>query len=182
MACLGMVRTEDYKYDQLQIWPILGFACFCHLKDLKVNTWKEDVVEKENSQPITSWHIILPNQQNATNYKAPRTTTRFCYHYSKTNRNLPSVIEIGAWNACKNQSHISACKWWHKQRNACKRWHKQSNRALTCVTLKIKTFQPIKQCHVSWRKSLKSPSNQTVTHATNQTLPRVAHPPPDSYK
>ena len=35
--------------------------------------------------------------------------------------------------------------------------HRQSNRVLTCVTLKIKTFHPIKRCHVSWRKSLKAP-------------------------
>ena len=39
----------------------------------------------------------------------------------------------------------------------CKRWHKWSNQLLTCATLKIKTFCPIKWCRVSWRKSLKNP-------------------------
>jgi len=51
---------------------------------------------KTHSQPMTSWHIILPSPQNIANYKVPRTTTRFCYHYSETNINLLSVIEIKA--------------------------------------------------------------------------------------
>ena len=50
-------------------------------------------VERENSRPITSWHIILPSPQNIANYKVPRVTTRFCYHYSETNRNLLSVMQ-----------------------------------------------------------------------------------------
>ena len=74
--------------------------------------------EKENFRPITSWHVTLSSPQNTTNYKAPRIATRFCYHYSKTNRNLPSVMQ-------KTKSHISACKRWHKQPCMCKRWYKQ---------------------------------------------------------
>ena len=50
-------------------------------------------VERENSRPITSWHIILLSPQNTSNYKAPRIATRFYYHYSETNRNLPSVMQ-----------------------------------------------------------------------------------------
>ena len=50
-------------------------------------------VEKENSRPITSWHVTLLSPQNTANYKVPRIATRFCYHYSKTNRNLPSVMQ-----------------------------------------------------------------------------------------
>ena len=50
-------------------------------------------VERENSWPIISWHVILPSPQNTANYKAPRIVTRFCYHYSETNRNLPSVMQ-----------------------------------------------------------------------------------------
>ena len=50
-------------------------------------------VEKENSRPITSWHVTLPSPQNTVNYKVPRIATRFCYHYSETNRNLPSVMQ-----------------------------------------------------------------------------------------
>ena len=87
-----------------------------------------------------------------------RTATRFCYHCSKININLPSVVEIETQNTYKNQSHISACKQWHKQPYACKQRHRKFNRVLTCVTLKIKTFRPIKRCHVSWKKSLKNPS------------------------
>ena len=30
---------------------------------------------------------------NTANYKAPCIAARFCYHYSKTNRNLPSVMQ-----------------------------------------------------------------------------------------
>ena len=50
-------------------------------------------VERENSRPITSWHVILPSPQNIANYKAPRIAARFCYHYLETNRNLPSVMQ-----------------------------------------------------------------------------------------
>ena len=54
---------------------------------------EEAFVERENSRPITSWHVILPSPQNTVNYKALRIAARFCYHYSKTNRNLPSVMQ-----------------------------------------------------------------------------------------
>ena len=111
------------------------------------------IVERENSWPITSWHVTLPSSQDITNYKVPRIATRFCYYYSETNRNLPSVMQ-------KKQSHISACKQWHKQSSACKRWHKLSN-----------------ACKRRHRRT-----NQAVTCVTNQTPPRVAHPPPNSYK
>ena len=66
---------------------------------LKLCTWTSlegAFVERENSRPITSWHIVLSSPQNIANYKAPRTAARFCYHYLETNRNLPSVIEIEA--------------------------------------------------------------------------------------
>ena len=36
--------------------------------------------------------------------------------------------------SCKNQSHLSTCKQWHKHLSACKRWHRQTNQAMTCVT------------------------------------------------
>jgi len=60
-------------------------------KDLNAHT-----VERENSRPISSEHNILSSPQNTTSYKAPRTVARFCCHYSETNKNLPSVIELGA--------------------------------------------------------------------------------------
>ena len=60
-------------------------------KDLNAHT-----IERENSRSITSEHNILPSPQNTTNYKAPRIATRFYCHYSETNRNLPSIIELGA--------------------------------------------------------------------------------------
>ena len=40
-------------------------------------------VERENSRPITSWHVILPSPQDTANYKAPRIAARFCYNYSE---------------------------------------------------------------------------------------------------
>ena len=53
----------------------------------------ENVIERKNFRPIISRHIILSSPQNIANYKAPRIAARFCYHYSKTNRNLPSVMQ-----------------------------------------------------------------------------------------
>ena len=50
-------------------------------------------IERENSRPITSWHVTLLSPQDTANYKAAHITARFCYHYSETNRNLPSVIQ-----------------------------------------------------------------------------------------
>ena len=50
-------------------------------------------VKRENSRPITSWHVTLPSPQNTANYKAPCIAARFCYHYLETNRNLPSVMQ-----------------------------------------------------------------------------------------
>ena len=58
-------------------------------------------VERENSQPITSLYVILPSLPNTANYKVPRIAARFCYHYSETNKNLPSVMQ--------KLNHISAC-------------------------------------------------------------------------
>ena len=59
------------------------------IKEFQLNK----VVERENSWPVTSWHFILLSPQNAANYKAPCITARFCYHYSETNKNLPSVMQ-----------------------------------------------------------------------------------------
>ena len=63
---------------------------------LKLCAWtslEEAFVERENSRPITSWHVTLPSPQDTANYKAPRIATRFCYHYLETNRNLPSIMQ-----------------------------------------------------------------------------------------
>ena len=57
--------------------------------------------------------------------------------------------------SCKNQSHLSTCKRWHKQPRTCKRWHKQPR---TCKR---------------WHKR----TNQAMTCVTNQTPPRVTHQP-----
>ena len=51
-------------------------------------------VKKENSRPITNWHVTLLSPQNTANYKVSRIATRFCYHYSKTNKNLLSVMQM----------------------------------------------------------------------------------------
>ena len=52
------------------------------------------LAERVNFRPIISWHIILLGPQRMVNYKAPCTATSFYYHYSETNRDLPSVLEI----------------------------------------------------------------------------------------
>ena len=72
--------------------------------------------------------------------------------------------------SCKNQSHLSTCKQWHKHLNACKQWHKQSS-----------TY---KQWHMrsSTCKRWHRRTNQAVTCVTNRTLPCVAHLLPNSYK
>ena len=70
---------------------------FCPIQKIKVwlpqDTTIIPSVERENSWPITSWHVILPSPQDTANYKAPRIATRFCYHYLETNRNLSSVMQ-----------------------------------------------------------------------------------------
>ena len=65
-------------------------------------------VERENSRSITSWHVILPSPQDTTNYKAPRIATRFCYHYSETNRNLPSVMQKTNHTSARVSDDISS--------------------------------------------------------------------------
>ena len=110
------------------------------------------IVERENSRPITSWHVTLSSPQNTANYRAPCIAARFCYHYLEANRNLPSVMQepITHQRTCKRWLKQSrTCKRWLKQSRKCKRWHKRTNRAVTCVT--------------------------------NQAPPRVAHPPQNSY-
>ena len=63
--------------------------------------------------------------------------------------------------SCKNQSHLSTCKRWHKHLSACKRWHRQSSackqwhrRSSTCKR---------------WHRQ----TNQVVTCVTNRTSPHV---------
>ena len=73
-------------------------------------------VERENSRPITSWHVTLSSPQNTANYKVPCIAVRFCYHYSKANENLPSVMQKK-----KKIMHQHTCKRWHKQPRTCKR-------------------------------------------------------------
>ena len=101
-----------------------------------------ELVKRENSWPITSWHVILPSLQNTANYKVPRIAVGFVI----TTQKPTEICQV----SCKNQSHISTYKRWHKQSSTCKWWHKQTNQAMTYVT--------------------------------NQTPPRVAYPPPNSYK
>ena len=64
--------------------------------------------------------------------------------------------------SCKNQSHISmckrwhkqssVCKWWHKQFSVCKRWHKRSRRVSDDIG------RPIKLWHVSPINTCRSPT------------------------
>ena len=128
-------------------------ACHWHLWQHMTKKLRKVLVERENSQPITSWHVTLPSPQNTANYKASRTAARFYYYYSEANRNLPSVMQ-------KPITHQRTCKRWHKQLHTCKRWHRQPR---TCKR---------------WLKR----TNQAMTCVTNQAPPRVAHPSPNSYK
>ena len=72
--------------------------------------------------------------------------------------------------SCKNQSHLNTCKRWHKQPRTCKQWHKQP---CTC-----KQWHKQSSACKQWHRR----TNQVVTCVTNRTSPRVAHPPPNSYK
>ena len=78
---------------------------------LKLCAWtslEEAFVERENSRPMTSWHVTLPSPQNTVNYKAPRIAARFCYHYSKTNRNLPNVMQKPNHTSARVSDDISS--------------------------------------------------------------------------
>ena len=88
-------------------------------------------------QPITKHHVLLLG-------------------FTITTQKPIEICQV----SCKNQSHLSTCKWWHKQPRTCKQWHKQSS---ACKR---------------WHRR----TNQVVTCVTNRTSPRVAHPPPNSYK
>ena len=90
---------------------------FCPIQKIKVwlpqDTTIIPSVERENSWPITSWHVILPSPQDTANYKAPHIATRFCYHYLETNRNLSSVMQKTnntsghVSNDISNPAHVS---------------------------------------------------------------------------
>lgn len=57
-------------------------------------------------QPITKHHVLLLG-------------------FTITTQKPTEICQV----SCKNQSHLSTCKRWHKQPRTCKRWHKQ---ARTC--------------------------------------------------
>ena len=62
-------------------------------------------------QPITKHHVLLLG-------------------FTITTQKPIEICQV----SCKNQSHLSTCKRWHKQPRMCKRWHKQTNQSVTCVT------------------------------------------------
>ena len=87
-----------YEYMYIYIWEwILFLWCYNVILEticlFMLFTLSFIIVEKKNSRPITNWHVTLPSPQNTVNYKVPRIATRFCYHYSETNINLPSVMQ-----------------------------------------------------------------------------------------
>ena len=76
-------------------------ACLAsNWKSRKIENCEDRIVERENSRPITSWHVTLLSPQNIANYKAPCTTVGFVITIQKP-------IEI-CQVSCKNQSRISA--------------------------------------------------------------------------
>ena len=124
-----------------------------------------------------TYHKLTHYTTKATkyeNFRAPCTTTSLYHHHSKNNKicqvpwnkNIKSMQNVNHTSAhvsndvsnlirvSNDTCHTSTCI--SNDIGACKRWHKWSNQLLKCVTLKIKIFQPIKWCHVSWRKSLKN--------------------------
>ena len=118
-------------------------------------------------QPITKHHVLLLD-------------------FAITTQKPTEICQV----SCKNQSHLSACKQWHKHLSACKRWHRQSSackqwhkQPRTCKQWH-KQPRACKQWHQqsSACKRWHRQTNQVVTCVTNRTSPRVAHPPPNSYK
>ena len=74
------IQDDHTLYSKLPRWPSQILVL-------------EVIIERENSRPITSWYVTLQSPQNTANYKVPRIDARFCYHYSKTYRNLSSVMQ-----------------------------------------------------------------------------------------
>ena len=79
VCCLSITKQILYENK-----TALCLAC-CHFLHVSL--------ERENSRPITSWHVTLPSPHDTANYKTPRIAAKFCYHYSETNRNLLSVMQ-----------------------------------------------------------------------------------------
>ena len=98
-------------------------------------------------QPITKHHVLLLS-------------------FAITTQKPTEICQV----SCKNQSHLSMCKQWHKHLSACKQWHKQSS---TC-----KRWHRRSSTCKRWHRR----TNQVVTCVTNRTSPCVAHPLPNSYK
>ena len=71
-------------------------------------------------QPITERHVLLLG-------------------FAITTQKPTEICQV----SCKNQSHISMCKRWHKQSSMCKRWHMQSS------ACKYDISRPIRLWHVS---------------------------------
>ena len=55
-------------------------------------------------QPITKHHVLLLS-------------------FSTTTQKPTEICQV----SCKNQSHLSTCKQWHKQSSTCKWWHRRSS-------------------------------------------------------
>ena len=111
-------------------------------------------VKRENSRPITSWHVTLPSPQNTANYKAPRIAARFCYHYLETNRNLPSVMQKPNHTSMYVSDDTSSlarvsdeiCNPAHVSDDICNLGHVSDD---ISELIRLWHVSPIKLCHVS---------------------------------
>ena len=132
-----LVTTTNFIY--FFFWEtITTINCYCRegkIPDLSQADTSYYWVHK--IQPITKHHVLLLG-------------------FTITTQKPTEICQV----SCKNQSHLSMCKRWHKQPRMCKQWHKQSS---ACKR---------------WHRR----TNQVVTCVTNRTSPRVTHPPPNSYK
>ena len=64
-----------------------------HSKIVCVNESRGGICREGKFMTYNKLTCQTTKSTNTANYKAPCIAARFCYHYSKTNRNLPSVMQ-----------------------------------------------------------------------------------------
>ena len=142
-----------FHYPSLRSWltPLLVMKLYFSWMVLQVTTKFEWILRKIP-------YLLQANTSYYQVYKIwPITKLHVLFlGFAITTQKPTKIYQV----SCKNQSHISTCKRWHKRSNTCKQWHMQPS---TCKR---------------WHKR----TNQAMTCVTNQTPPRVAHPPLNSYK
>ena len=121
-------------------------------------------VERENSRPITSWHIILPNLQNTANYKGSRTAPRFYYHYSETNRNFAKCHTKINHTSAHVSDDISSLT--HVSDDICNPARVSDDKSRP---IRLWHVSPIRLCHVSLTHP-QTPINRSIPKAFEEIL------------